>query len=42
MASGHHEAMDDQELTEDEVNHLPGDDERDAGRDADDEYDWAR
>jgi hypothetical protein len=34
--------MDETELTEDEVNDLLGGDERDAGWDADEEYDRAR
>ena len=34
--------MDETELTGDEVNDLLGVDERDAGWDADDEYEWVR
>jgi hypothetical protein len=34
--------MDETELTQDEVNDLLGDDERDAGWDADDEYERVR
>lgn len=34
--------MDETELTEDEVNDLPGGDERDAGWDADEEYERVR
>ena len=34
--------MDEMELTEDEVNDLLDGDERDAGWDADDEYEWVR
>ena len=34
--------MDETELTGDQVNDLLGGDERDAGWDADDEYEWVR
>jgi hypothetical protein len=34
--------MDETELTGDEVNDLLGGDERDAGWDPDDEYEWVR